>query len=309
MSQDTAEQRQVRTRRLLVPFDGSPRAERALSYACAAFPGDDVVALHVLTRDEETAIRGWVDAPGAFEDWADEQRAQVDQEVFAGAHDVADRFGRSVATDLAVGGVQQAVVDYWDGHDFDFLVLDVEGRGLRRVLGYLTGDPSERLARTPTMPAVLVNEAMDLPTEARSDADRRIVVPFDRSARSRNALTFTCSVFPDADVTALCMNVVWGADRTVVLDEFDAREERMSELVATAERIAAECGTTVDTVYGYGALDRAVLQYLEGTAVDLVAVGTLGKATLEELASPSASERLVRNCPVPLAVVPTVMER
>ncbi|MFB6079389.1 MAG: universal stress protein [Haloferacaceae archaeon] len=297
-----------RPRRVLVPFDGSSRAERALTYACAAFPGDEVVALHVVGR--EASSRGWVGSPDAFEEWIDERRDRADREVFADARRIADEYDRELSTELAVGGVRRAVVDYWERHDVDFLVVDVRGRGIRRVLEYLTGDASERLARTPTIPAVLVDEGMDLPTEARTEAEpRRILVPVDRTARSTNALSFACSLFPEADVTALCMQVVWGADRTVLLDEFDAREERMDELAATAERIAAEGGTTVTTRFGYGALDRATLQFLDGNPVDLVVVGTRGKATLDELALPSAAERLVRNCPVPLAVVPTPARR
>lgn len=295
-------------RRILVPFDGSPRSERALAYACVAFPGDDLVALHVVGReDDEGAARGWVGSGEAFEEWVERRRDRADREVFADARRIADGYDRSISTTMAVGGVRRAVVDYWNAEDFDFLVMDVAGRGLRRVLEYLTGDPGERLSRTSTIPAVLVREDMDLPTETRSEpTGRRILVPFDRTARSTNALSFACSLFPEADVTALCMYVVWGADRTVLLDDgFDDREGRMAELVARAERIAAERGTSVDAVYGYGALDRAVLQFLDGTPVDLVVAGTRGKATLSEMTLPSASERLVRNCPVPLAVVPT----
>jgi nucleotide-binding universal stress UspA family protein len=295
-----------RSRNILVPFDGSPRSERALTYACATFPDDDVVALHVITRtDDGAASRGWVDSPAGIEEWIETRRSEADREVFADAHRIADRYDRPISTALAVGNVRRAVVDYWESHDFDFLVMDVQGRGLRRTLGYLTGDVSERLARTPAVPAVLVNAELELPTERRSETDEfRVLVPFDRSARSTTALGFACSLFPEADVTALCMHVVWGVDRTVLFDEFDAREARMAELAATAERIAADRGTTVDTVFGSGALDQAVLQFLENDPVDLVVVGTLGKAILGELTVPSASERLVRNCPVPLAIVP-----
>jgi len=301
-----AETDRHRTRRLLVPFDGSPRSERALRYACAAFPGDDVVALHALTReDDETAARGWVDSPDQFAEWATTRREHAERAVFAGARRIADDYDSSVATELAVGDVTRAVVDYWNTHTVDFLVLDVGGRGLRWVLEFVTGDASERLARTSTIPAVLVRADMDLPTDARSRGERRrVLVPFDESARSRNALEFACSRFPDADVTVLCMAVVWGSDRTVLLDRTDARDERMTELAATADRIAAERDVAVDTAFGYGALDQATLQYLDDP-VDLVVAGTRGKASLSELALPSAAGRLVQNCPVPLAVVPT----
>jgi len=299
---------QHRTRRLLVPFDGSARSERALRYACGAFPGDDIVALHALTRDDdETAARGWVDSSEQFAEWAATRREHAERAVFASARRIADDYDRSVATELAVGAPARAVVDYWNSHDVDFLVLDVEGRGLRRVLDFLTGDVSERLARTPTIPAVLVRADVDLPTEARSEETRRrVLVPFDESARSRNALAFACSTFPDADVTVLCMAVVWGSDRSVLLDRTDARDERMTELATTADRIAAERDVAVDTAFGYGALDQATLQYLDEGPVDLVVAGTRGKAALSELVLPSAAERLVRNCPVPLAVVPTL---
>jgi len=293
------------SRNILVPYDGSPEAERALDYACAAFPSADIVVLKVISRKDEAASRGWVDAPDQVTDWVDERRDQAREEVFAEAHRIADRYDRTLSTALAVGGVVRGVLDYWNEHEFDFLVMSIRGRGLGQLLDYLTGDPGGRLARTSTIPAVLVREGMDLPRERQSEADRRILVPFDKSARSTNALEFTCSRFPEAEVTVLCMNVVWGAYRTVLLDQFDDGNERMNELIATVDRIAAEREMTVEKVFGDGTLDRAVLQYLEANAVDLVVAGTAGKATLSELTVPSASERLVRTCPVPLAVVPT----
>jgi nucleotide-binding universal stress UspA family protein len=39
--------------------------------------------------------------------------------------------------------------------------------------------------------------------------------------------------------------------------------------------------------------------------IDLVVVGTPGRATISELTVPGAAGRLVRDCLVPLAVVPT----
>jgi nucleotide-binding universal stress UspA family protein len=272
------------------------------------FPGDEVVVLHVLTRDDdEAAARGWVDSAEQFTEWANTRREHAERAVFAGARRIADDYDRSISTELAVGAPTRAVVDYWNGHDVDFLVMDVQGRGLRRLLGFLTGDVSERLARTPTNPAVLVRQDMDLSGETRPAAPRRrVLVPFDESARSRNALAFACSTFPEADLTVLCMAVVWGVDRSVLLDRADARDERLTELAATADRIAAEHGVTIDTVYGSGALDQATLQYVDDDQVDLVVAGTRGQAGLSELVLPSAAERLVRTSPVPLAVVPTV---
>ena len=53
-------------RHVLVPFDGYERAERALNYACAEFPRDDVVALHAVTREDDAGSRAWVDSPEQF---------------------------------------------------------------------------------------------------------------------------------------------------------------------------------------------------------------------------------------------------
>ena len=307
MATRTRGQRDSTTRRILVPYDASPRSERALNYACASFPEDVIVALHVLTRsDLGGSADSWIDSPDAFEEWASSQRDGVDSEVFDGAIQIADEYEVSLDTALAVGPVRRAVVDYWTQQDFDFLVMDVKGTGFRRVLDFLTGDVNERLSRAATRPAVLVNDRMDLPRERQSDpAEWQIIVPLEKTVRSRNALEFACSTFPEADITVLCMYVVWGADRTVVLDRVESPQERLAEIVATAERIAAEADTTVSTVFGYGAVDRAVLQYIDGHPTDLAVLGTPGRATLSELSVPSASERLLRNSPIPLAVVPT----
>jgi nucleotide-binding universal stress UspA family protein len=289
-------------RTILVPYDGSPASRRALEYACAGFPSGDVVALHVV---DQTDDGGWVDSPDQVSDWATEERERARDEVFAAAHELASEYDREISTAVAVGPRTRGIVDYWQTHDVDFLVTSVRDRGLRRLLDVLTGDPEARFELAPTLPAVLVREDMARPRELPSEADRRVLVPFDMTERSRNALAFACSQFPDADVTALCMYVVWGIDQTVLLDEFDDQNERMTELLATVDRIAAEHDTTVDTAYGFGALDSAVHQYLAEHDVDLVVAGTFGRATISELTMPSAAGRLVRDCPVPLAVVPT----
>lgn len=297
------------SRNILVPFNGTPASERALNYACTAFPSADIAVLYVMSREDEEASRGWVDSRDEFEEWADERRDQVRGEVFAEAHRIADQHDRTVSTELAVGDNVQGVVDYWNRHDFDFLVMSVRGRGLRQILRHLTGDIGGRIVRGSTIPAVLVREDMDLPTERQSEANRRILVPFDNSERSRKALEFTCSLFPEADITVLCMYVVWGSNQTVLLDQFDVENERMNEIHAIVDRIAAEQGITLDKVFGYGAIDRAVLQYLERNPTDLVVTGTYGKATISELTMPSAAGRLVRDCPVPLGVVPAPVQR
>lgn len=299
-----------RPRQILVPFDGSSRSKRALNYACAAFPGDSIVALYVVTRDnDETVSRAWIESSDQFEEWLETRRDKAEQAVFADARRIADSYDQSISTAHAVGDLDRAIVDYWNTHDVDFLVMDTQGRRLPHVVEYLTGDVTWRRPRTPTIPAVLVNEETELPAETRSETDeRRLLVPFDKSARSTNALEFACALFPDADITVLCMHVVWG-DQTFLLDSTDTENERMEELAATADRIAAEYDTTVETVFGQGALDRAVLQFLDESAVDLVVVGTLGKSGLESLVLPSASDRLVRDCPAPVAVVPTPRQR
>lgn len=296
-------------RNILVPFNGTPASERALNYACAAFPSDDIVVLNVVGREDGGVSRGWIDSREQFEDWVDERRDQARNEVLADAHRIADRYDRTVSTELAVGNAVRGVVDYWNGHDFDFIVMSVRGRGLRQILGYLTDNLGRQLTRPSTIPAVLVREDMDLPTERQSEADRRILVAFDKSERSRKALEFTCSLFPEADITVLCMYVVWGSDQTVLLDQFATQNERMNEIHATVDRIAAEQETAVGKVFGYGALDGAVLQYLERNQSDLVVTGTYGKATISELTMPSAAGRLVKDCPVPLAVVPAPIQR
>ena len=300
-----------RSRNILVPFDGSSRSERALNYACAAFPDDRIVTLYVVTRrDDESVSRAWIESPEQFEEWLDARRDKAEQAVFADARRIADSYDQSISTELAVGDLNRAIVGYWNTYDVDFLVMDVQGRRLPHVLQYITDSVTERRPRTPTVPAVLVNEETELPAEKRSETDaRQLLVPFDKSARSTNALEFACSLFPEADITVLCMHVVWGGTQTALLDSNAAGDERMQELAATAERIAAEQETTVDTVFGQGALDRAVLQFLDGTPVDLVVVGTLGKTTLENLVLPSASDRLVRDCPVPVTVVPAPRQR
>jgi nucleotide-binding universal stress UspA family protein len=294
------------SRNVLVAFDGTDLSERALRYACTTFSGDAITALYVIdpSRDE-TAARGWGNTPDQFEEWIESMHGHAERNVFARANEIAEEYDQSIATEVAVGSVHGSITDYWDAHDVDFVVLGARRRGSRRLLEYLWGDVGARLARTASIPTVLVREDAALPEETiPGTRRRRLLVPFDQSDRSERALEFACSTFPEDDLTALCMSVVWGSDRATIVDRIDPGEETAERLAANARRIAEGFGTPLDTVFGFGALDRTVVRYVEENPVDLVVAGTAGKTPATEYFSPGAPERLVSNCPVPLLAVP-----
>lgn len=145
----------VRTRelpgRILVPVDGSPRAETALAYALEGFPGAPVTALHVVDvqvdYDHEELEGTYV------EGMLDELRERA-EDVLASAEERAADLDREIDTEVAYGKPGRAIVEYAAEEGYDQVVVGSHGRsGVARVL---LGSVAETVVRRSTLPVTIV---------------------------------------------------------------------------------------------------------------------------------------------------------
>lgn len=138
---------------VLVPFDGSPPAERALRNAAERYPDATVTVLSVVDplSEEGCALS---DAPLAVD--ADAPRADGgDPNARA-----AERVVRDADSDVDLRTVREpgtpaeTIVAYADEHDVDAVVVGTRGRtGLRRLL---FGSVAESVARHAPVPVTVV---------------------------------------------------------------------------------------------------------------------------------------------------------
>ncbi|MBP1923195.1 nucleotide-binding universal stress UspA family protein [Halorubrum alkaliphilum] len=120
---------------VLVPLDGSPLANEALTHALATFDRR-VTVLNVVTPLDAGMIEGGVLEP-------DDERVAAARErterLVEQARDRAAAEGRTVDTAIETGDPADAILEYVDDHDVDHVVMGGHGGDAgsiaRRLLG------------------------------------------------------------------------------------------------------------------------------------------------------------------------------
>jgi len=135
--------------RVLVPLDGSPQAQEALTYATETFPEADIVVVHVLNP-----AAGTTDVEGIMSDTASvvNEQQQFAEELFEQARETAG--DRIVDTEILAGRAANELVKYVADHDVDAIVMGSHGRdGAARLL---LGSVSETVVRRSPVPVTVV---------------------------------------------------------------------------------------------------------------------------------------------------------
>ena len=133
---------------VLLPFDGTPQSEAALTFAAEEWPDAAFTLLYVI--DPVTAGFGQRALPGSSETWYENAR-----ETARGCLDEArELVGRPVETRIEVGSPARVVVDVASEDAFDHVVLGSHGRaGVSRIL---LGSVAEGVARRSPVPVTVV---------------------------------------------------------------------------------------------------------------------------------------------------------
>ncbi|RCU47758.1 universal stress protein [Haloplanus salinus] len=133
---------------VLIPFDGTPQSEAALTFAVEEWPDAAVTLLYVV--DPVTAGFGQRALPGSSETWYENAR-ETARGHFEDARALA---GRPVRTRLEVGSPTRVIVDVASEDAFDHVVLGSHGRdGVSRIL---LGSVAEGVARRSPVPVTVV---------------------------------------------------------------------------------------------------------------------------------------------------------
>jgi nucleotide-binding universal stress UspA family protein len=133
---------------VLVPFDGTPQSEAALSFAATEWPDAALTLLYVV--DPVTAGFTQRALPGSSEAWYADAR-ETAREQFDAARELV---GRPVDTRIEVGGPARTIVDVASDAPFDHVVLGSHGReGVSRIL---LGSVAEGVVRRSPVPVTIV---------------------------------------------------------------------------------------------------------------------------------------------------------
>jgi nucleotide-binding universal stress UspA family protein len=139
----------VSNMKVLVGYDGSPQADRAIDWAASiasGAPGSEVAVIGVLvTLDAAPAIADALDP----HDSAAKHRAELDRAV-------ARLKAKGVAAEplLKAGKPAEEILDAADEGQFDVIVIG--SRGKSAAARFLMGSVSERVVRHATRPVLVV---------------------------------------------------------------------------------------------------------------------------------------------------------
>ncbi|USZ67216.1 universal stress protein [Halorussus salilacus] len=140
------------TRRILVPIDGSPPADRALEYALETFPDATITTIHVIDPIDSVYAAEAGGLPVA-EDWYDDAQDRA-TEIHAKAEERADEFDIEIETVTEVGRPARTILQYTAEHDVSQIVIGSHGR--QRIERVVLGSVAERVVRRAEVPVTVV---------------------------------------------------------------------------------------------------------------------------------------------------------
>ncbi|MFC7079584.1 universal stress protein [Halorussus caseinilyticus] len=140
------------TKQILVPIDGSPQSDDALTHALEEFADADITVLHVIDPID-AGYSAPVGVPGGSEEWY-ENAERESETLFEDAQNVADDYGVTLDSATELGRPSRTIVGYADDEGFDHIVMGSHGRsGVSRIL---LGSVAETVVRRATIPVTVV---------------------------------------------------------------------------------------------------------------------------------------------------------
>lgn len=139
-----------------------------------------------------------------------------------------------------------------------------------------------------------------------------VLVPYDDSERSTDALEFALDEHPDAKITAV--HVIDPSDFYAAtgmeggaMANYDAimehQNERAENLLDEARERGAESGVDVETDHVVGSVSRSILEYVDDNDIDHVIIGSHGRTGARRILLGSVAETVTRRSPVPVTIV------
>ena len=135
-----------------------------------------------------------------------------------------------------------------------------------------------------------------------------VLVPYDGSKLSQDALEFACERFPEADITALFIvdtTITHQPEQYVGVklgDIYEQREAEGEELL-DAEALADEYDVQLSTAVRKGRPSKEILEYVAEHGIDHVVIGSHSQDLIERFFVGSVAERVVDRIPVPVTVI------
>ncbi|WP_136591140.1 universal stress protein [Salinigranum halophilum] len=287
--------------RILVPTDGSDHALRAADHGRYLADAFDAT-VHVLAVIDVQQAAGPFSAGGVDKAFIDRLEAEADATVEA-VVDTQDG-SASVQTAVRKGEPAEEILAYADDHDVDLLAMGTHGRsGLRRLVA---GSVTERVVRLAEVPVLTVRS---LDRSRVADGYDDVLVPTDGSEPAAAAVDHALEIAAHTGARVHAVYVADAADRAERAADASGNEPDTtpdSRGAAAARALAEQArarGVDALTTVLEGAPAAALLDYADEHDIDLVVMGTRGRAGLSRLVLGSTTGRVLRGAEMPVVSV------
>ena len=302
---------------IMVPLDGS-------SFAATALP----TAVALARRSGATLELVHVHAPAVYQSgtpvhdrrFDDEERAAQRAELDSTAVQLHKANGVEVTATFLTGPVLTTLETHVAARAPDLLVMTTHGTGgfSRLWLGSVA-DGLLRRAGVPVLLLRLASMNADSPHPDDHPVFRRVLIPLDGSDRAEAVIEHAVSLGDPGTMELVLLSVVVPLLVTVPLSPapvpsasghggwpYDVIEQREQESSLYLERIAAELRQTGMIVTTRVVTDvqaaQAILEAVDASHADLVALSTRGQAPLVRWVVGSVADKVVRGAQVPVLV-------
>ena len=296
---------------ILVPLDGSPLAEQALS--CAVTLGRGLPAELVLFRAVSipSGARRYLDGAAMKEGDLMERLDVEANDYLQGVADQVRQAGLSVETVVQHGLAPEAIVDYAEQMDIWLIIMATHGYG--GIKRWTHGSVAERVLQAASVPVLMVRaQEKDAEDSRQLMLCRRILVPLDGSEMAEQVLSPVTSVAQAVGAEVFLFQVavdqpasMFGSDWFFLPAEGEFEEEER-EAQAYLQRVAdslREGGIKVFTGTQIGPVAESIVEYAEANEIDLMAMCTHGRTGLARWALGSVADRVLRAGGVPILLV------
>ncbi|MFC4436262.1 MULTISPECIES: universal stress protein [Natrialbaceae] len=134
---------------VLVAYDGSAPAQKAVEYAFSSHADEEIILLRVVEAADGSTEAGINLVKEALQDREEEASTELED-----ATAVLDTDDVEFRTETAVGKPEREVVTFAEEHDVDHIVIGSHGReGVSRVL---LGSVAEKIVRRAPVPVTVV---------------------------------------------------------------------------------------------------------------------------------------------------------
>lgn len=293
-------------RRIIVPLDGTPIAERALPYVqyMASWFNADVTLLHVLFRPQRPQTgNDSVVYPDTLHDRGHSLATAYLAEV---ARELTEA-GLATRTVVVAGDTVKVITAHAAHGAFQLIAM---GRNARPLLSRLWQESiTERLTAESRVPLLIVNSRLNREKYDVPPKPRGLVVALDGSGTARRAIPYALSLAAAGSLSVTLLHVARGK-RRANQESAAASAERANGTGSSGRRLEIlahrfqDVGIPVRTMVRYGPPARTIVNVQDELRDQIVVIAARSRRGLRRTFLRGVVDRVIQEAADPVIVVP-----